>query len=112
MKITLKPARSFERAVEFAVEGSAEPARIDCTWRVKGRQQLAEFLDRAAKGDQPGVLSLLEVLESWSGPVDEAGKPLPLNRRTLAALLDDYEQSQPAFINAYVDGCAELIEKN
>ena len=109
--LKLKPAPTLAREVEIPV-AEGEPARITCVWRAKGPNGLQEFLARAKGVNASDAELLAEVLQSWSGPLDEDGQPLPVTARHIAALLDDYPGALAALVKDYMDGCQEAFRKN
>lgn len=113
----LNPNPTFQADVALTVPGAAAPIKVRFTFRHKGRKALADWVRRpadAAKAGEPlddaGYLG--EVIEDWSGPVDEAGQPAAYGREALAALIDAYPASSREIYDGYLRALTESRAKN
>lgn len=82
---------------------------LGVTWRQFGKHERFALL----REQQTDARLLVQAMADWSGVCDNAGAPLPLNERTLAALLDHLEPSTPVtLIQRWVEKQVEAASGN
>ena len=104
------PNPTFTCPVPLSVPGVDKPLAITITFKHKSRRELADYQARAvavamaAEGEDAPLLYVdyvAEIIDTWAGVGDAAGKPLPYSRETLAQLLEAYPASGPEIVRTY-----------
>lgn len=107
--LKLVPNPTFTAPVQITVPGGAlETLRV--TFRHKSADGLAAWF--TANVEKSAKEALLEVIESWSGVVDEKGEEVPFSDEALDRLLHGYKPAANELITAYVKALTESRAKN
>ena len=104
--IKLKPNPTFKHTVALTVAGSAEGAKVEFTFRHKGVAALDAWVKKPGLMARDGVtLSsvqyLDEVIEAWSGPINDDGPDALYSPEALQRLLDAYPPSAQEIYDGY-----------
>lgn len=108
--LRLNPHPTFVATVPLTVPGSAEPVSIEITFRHKTRKQFAAWWETVS--DKTDVDNLTHLIDSWNGPADDAGEPVPFSRDALEKLADAYPVSALEILRAYQRELFESRIKN
>lgn len=108
--IKLTPNPTFKVEALLPVPGEEKPGAIELTVRWMSRTDREKWF-QAAK-DKDDAEALHEVIADWSGPVDEAGQPVPYSLDGLRTLCNHYEKVARSFIGAIAQGYSEGRVKN
>jgi hypothetical protein len=110
MSFKLNPAPTFTIPVPLSVPGSSEPVEIRVTFKHKNREPLQTWLKKAEQEINEELLQ--EVITDWSGLVDDEGAPVPYNRTTLGALLENYTGARFELFGSYNSELSRSKRKN
>jgi hypothetical protein len=124
----LQPNPTFCSVAHLTVPGVPTPGELTVTWRHKGRQALAEWLQAmpaqpvvtvmgaattgAGQVVHEGAKWLAQVMDAWDGPVNPDGEAVPLSVDALVKLLDDYPAAGGELMQAYLTALTESRAKN
>jgi hypothetical protein len=84
MAFCVTPKPTFKTKAYLTIPGSDTPGEIELEFKYLNPEQLSQF--RKDHGDKPIVESLSKLMIGWSGPVDEAGNPVPYSVEALTQL--------------------------
>lgn len=108
--IKLTPAPKFKVEAQLVVPGEEAPGNLELTVRwMPVSQRQAWFKAVEGKSDADAIS---EVVADWSGPLDEAGLPVPYSKEALATLLDNYDGAVASILTAIARGYREGRVKN
>lgn len=104
------PNPTFVCDVPLSVPGTDKPGVIKITYRHMDRRALhayqARAVDLAMDADLPDAQDryrdyVAEVIDTWSGVVDAAGRPVPYSLQALGDLLQAFPASGPEIVRHY-----------
>lgn len=85
---------------------------VSFTFRHKSKTAYKNWVARLQQGEITVPEGLHEVIESWQGVEDAAGKPLPYSREALATLLEEFIPLEEEIVKAYSRTLTESRAKN
>lgn len=106
----INPDATFKAKVNLTIPGREEPAVIDIEFRHKGRAAFAAWWESIEGKNDVDILS--GIIASWSGPLDDEGKPLTYSESALTQMIDHYPASAGELIRAYRKELFESRAKN
>ncbi|QOR55722.1 MAG: hypothetical protein YHS30scaffold667_18 [Phage 65_10] len=117
MRIKANP--TFTTPVKLTIRGQEALAEIQVTWKHKDRDAVKEWMRRPLRATDDGIVLveveaayLMEVMDSWDGPENEAGDKVPLTDKSLADMLREHHTSGQEFYQQYLNALAESRVKN
>ena len=85
-------------------------ARLQLTYRHKGRNEMVAWVERAKTED--GAALLCEVVAGWGEVEGPDGELAPYSEQAFLTLLDDYPMAALEIFNDYVSVVPEFRTKN
>lgn len=116
----IDPEPTFTTDVKLSTPGLQELATIRVTWRLKDRAQLKEWAARQLEVSAEKGFTLVEVeaetidevIESWDGPVDVDGIPVPYSLEALQRLMNRRPAAGYELYLQFMQAIAESRLKN
>ncbi len=110
MGLRLVANPTFKGHADITVAGEEKQNRISIVWKHKTLKQVGAWFE-ANKTRTPAE-SMVEIIESWDGPTDEADQPVPFSVDALEQLLDTHPASGGELVAAWLEQLTESRAKN
>jgi hypothetical protein len=107
--IRLIPNPTFRARVKFTQPGG-EDAFVDFVFRHKSPTALSAWLE--ASKDKSIASAMADVIESWSGVIDEAGSEVAFDADALAAFCAGHGPRAQELLGTYLRELTESRRKN
>lgn len=106
------PNPTFVANVPLTRTGDDAAVLVAFTFRHKSKTAYNDWVRRLQAGDLAIADALHEVIESWDGVEDAAGKPLPYSREALATMIEAFVPVEAEIMRAYSRALTESRVKN